>query len=140
MIGSGGIVALFGGGSIAGVGAIVALLGLYGIPAALILGWTFAPRAGWAPGDEVAGLGAGVGALAVVIGDLTVACTFLFSAVTSTTSSAVDLGPSLAGIFGLGLLFFGLPALIATVPASWAWIALFRSVVAAQPTLGGASR
>jgi hypothetical protein len=139
MIGSGGVVALFGHGSVSDVGAIVAWLGLFGIPAALILGWIFAPRAGWAAGDEVAGLGAVVGALAVVIGDLTVVCIFLFSAGTSSTSS-VDLGPSLVGIFGLGLLFFGLPALIATVPASWAWIALFRRVVAAQPALGGASK
>jgi hypothetical protein len=140
LIGAGDLVAVFGGGSVAGVGVIVALLGLYGIPAALILGWIFAPRAGWAAGDEVAGLGAGVGALAVVIGDLTVACTFLGTAGASSTSPAVDLGPSLIGIFGLGLLFFGLPALLATVPASLAWIALFRSVVAAQPALGGASK
>ena len=140
LMGAGDLVAVFGGGSVAGVGAVVALLGLFGIPAALILGWIFAPRAGWAAGDEVAGLGAGVGALAVVIGDLTVVCTFLVAAGASSTSQAVDLGPSLIGIFGLGLLFFGLPALLATVPASLAWIALFRSVVAAQPTVGGASK
>jgi len=140
MIGAGGVVALFGGEAVAGIGAVVAWLGLFGIPAALILGWIFGPRAGWAARDEGAGLGAGVGALAVVIGDLTVVCTFLFTAATSNTSSAAELGPSLVGIFGLGLLFFGLPALIATVPAAWAWIALFRCVVAAQPILGGTSK
>jgi hypothetical protein len=141
MIGAGLVVAAFGSESVGGIGVVVASLGLLGIPAALILGWVFAPSAGWAAPEEVPGLGAGVGALAVVIGDLTtVVCTFLVGAAPSSASSAADLGPSLVGIFALGLVFFGLPALIATVLASWAWIALFRCVVGALPILGDASK
>lgn len=120
------------GGAFLVVGILLGFFGLYGIPAALILGWIFGPRAGWAPRSELAGFGFGVGALAVLIGDLTV----VGSTVVWSNIGGVHDGSDLGGVaivtYVLGLIIVGLPALIATVPASWAWIALLRRVVAWQ--------
>ena len=130
-----GVVGLFVGmfgGLLGGTGAFVGFLGVGGIPAALILGWIFGPRAGWAPRDQLGGFGFGVGALAVLIGDLTVVA----SAVAWSTIGADPGAPGLVGsaivAYVVGLLFFGLPALVVTVLASWAWMALLRRVVASQ--------
>lgn len=130
MVGAGFAAAQFGG-IIGGIGSLIGLLGLYGIPAALLLGWIFGPRAGWGTREELAGFGFKVGALAVVIGDLTVVVATLIGATTSR-----ELGPDLVGIavafYSAGLIIFGLPALIATVPASWVWMALLRRIVASR--------
>jgi hypothetical protein len=130
MIGAGILAAQLGDAG-AAIGITVGAMGLYGIPAALLLGWIFGPRAGWGSSDERPGFGFKVGALAVVIGDLTVV---LITVVLSGFGH--EIGPEAPGIavlaFGLGLLIFGLPALVVTVPASWIWMSVLRRIVIAR--------
>ena len=120
------------GGAFLVVGVLAGFFGVYGIPAALILDWTFGPRAGWAPRSELAGFGFRVGALAVLIGDLTVVGSTVVWSNVGGVRDGSDLGGIAIGAYILGLLIVGLPALVATVPASWAWIAVLRRVVAWQ--------
>ncbi|HEX7474082.1 MAG TPA: hypothetical protein VF323_13445 [Candidatus Limnocylindrales bacterium] len=120
------------GGLLGGIGAFVGFLGVGGIPAALILGWTFGPRAGWAPRDQLAGFGFGVGALAVLIGDLTVVASAVAGSTIGAEPGASGLAGSAIVVYVVGLVVLGLPALIVTVLASWAWMALLRRVAASQ--------
>jgi hypothetical protein len=123
-----GLVAISGLLAINGVGLAgwPAFLGIFGIPAAAILGWTFGPRAGWGTHDEAVPLCGQVALLAVLIGDVTVVLAF-----------AIPVGWADGGILAVaiicalvGLVLFGIPALIVILPASLAWIAILRIVVA----------
>lgn len=115
------------------IGAVGLLLGFFGscgIPAALFLGWRFGPRAAWSDPDELLGLACGVGILAVLIGDATVVVVDALSMGLAGVGPFAELVPGVLMFFLMGLLFFGLPALLATVPASLIWIVVYRTVVA----------
>lgn len=112
------------------VGTSVAILGLFGIPAAAILGWVFAPRAWSGDPSGLNHLAIRVGVLAVILGNLTFAIGGLVASV--ALDSPGWFGPVGGFIFTVTflLVLLGLPAAAVTVPASATWIAVFRRVIA----------
>jgi hypothetical protein len=63
-----------------------------------------------------------------VIGDLTV----VVPLVLSSFAHRPDVAGMVLLFYVVGLIVFGLPALVATVPASWLWIAILRRIVAGR--------
>jgi hypothetical protein len=119
-IGIAGIAGLVG----TGLGAPFLLLG---IPAAMAAGWVLAPRVG--PSTDLAGLGAAMGGLTVVLADTML----MVGAAAASLDSNGDMPRDLvAGVIGMtffwmvGLLVVGLPVLILTIPCGVLWVFLVR--------------
>jgi hypothetical protein len=99
---------------------------LAGIPAAAIAGWIMGPRS---RREGFVGAGLSTAILTTALADAMIVVAWLTPTVASGGPSTTPIGTALVGAFvlwGLGLVFVGIPMLFITVPCALVWTVLTR--------------
>jgi hypothetical protein len=100
---------------------------LIGIPAATVAGWFLGPKV--SPSGGLAGVAVGMAILTIAIADaLVVVPTMVASSASSSYGGSDPLSAVTSGLalWGIGLVFVGIPMLIPTVPCGFVWAMLVR--------------
>jgi hypothetical protein len=99
---------------------------LIGIPAATVAGWFLGPKVPVSGG--LAGVAAGMAILTIAIADALVVVPSMVASASSSYGPSDPLSAVTSGLalWGIGLVFVGIPMLIVTVPCGLVWAVLVR--------------
>ena len=99
---------------------------LIGIPAATVAGWFLGPKI--PPIGGLAGVAAGMAILSIAIADALVVVPSTVTSASSSYGASDPLSAVTSGLalWGIGLVFVGIPMLIVTVPCGFVWAVLVR--------------